>query len=345
MEPSLDLSGTNIDKYHLIKKIGNGNFGAVYHVLDRALQTEKAIKILDIDEPQKALELLKEAQIPYKCNHKNIVRINEANVFLVEDDFKVVIDMELVNGGSLENKLATSFIPIVDGLRFLSDALYGIEHAHLTGIIHRDIKPANILIHNNRPKISDFGLAAPEGTAIHPWIWYRTHAAPELFHNSTATVTSDIFAFGMTLYRTVNNISDWRDMISEMDNADDMVRNGKLINALPFYAFVPIKVKRIIKKACAIDPQKRFQSAAELRSAIDKLQPNCKWHPIDVKKWGGVSFNGKDEYLAYVETTKRKNEFRFKRNNRHIHSETRTFSTREEAYQYMYTYIAQNTFA
>lgn len=249
MDQTLDLSGTSIDKYSIKRKIGNGSFGAVYHVIDMALQSEKAIKILDVSHPEKALAMLKEAEIPFKCRHKNIVTINEANIFPVQDSLKVVIDMELVNGGSFEASQGRQYMPIVDGLKLLSDALYGLEFAHINGIIHRDIKPANILIHNGIPKISDFGLAVPVGTEIDPWVWYRTHAAPEVFSDSVATTSSDIFfAFGMTLYRAVNNITNWRDFLQNIRDANVLMRNGKLIDKLPFDPVIPNKVRQIIKK-------------------------------------------------------------------------------------------------
>lgn len=340
-----DLSGTTIEKYRIIEKIGRGSFGAVYRVFDMILQTEKAIKILDFDEPEKALMIFKEAEIPYKCRHKNIVAINDANLFYVQDKLMIIIDMELVNDGSLENLLANGFVPILDGLNLLSNSLYGLEHAHLNKIVHRDIKPANILINNGVPKISDFGLAVPEGTEITPWVWYKTHAAPEVFQEqSVATISSDIYAFGMTLYRTVNNIADWRKFMGKIDNADSLRRTGKLIDKLPFEPFVPSKVKQIVKKACKVKPEERYQSAAELRNAIDRLQCRYKWSPISPTTWEGVSFKKCDEKLeASIVVSKQKNEFILKKNNRCVHALKQAFDCEADAMQYMHGYIANHT--
>ena len=345
MDRNADLSGTTIDKYQVVKKIGCGSFGAVYRVFDMILQTEKAIKILDFDEPEKALILFKEAEIPYKCRHKNIVAINDANLFPVQDKLMIIIDMELVNDGSLENLLAKDFVPILDGLKLLSNSLYGLEHAHLNKIVHRDIKPANILINNGVPKISDFGLAVPEGTEITPWRWYRTHAAPEVFQGlSLATISSDIYAFGMTLYRTVNNIADWRKFMEGIDNADSLRKTGKLIDKLPFAPFVPSKVKQIVKKACKGKPEERYQSAAELRNAIDRLQCRYKWSPINPTTWEGIPFKNCGEKLeASIVCSKRKNEFILKRNNRCAHAATQTFDCETDAMQYLQGFISNNT--
>ena len=68
-----------IDKYQVIKRLGGGNFGDVYHAFDRALHVEKAIKVLRTTDPGTFIESLREAQVLAGCVHKHIVQINEAN--------------------------------------------------------------------------------------------------------------------------------------------------------------------------------------------------------------------------------------------------------------------------
>jgi serine/threonine protein kinase len=92
---------TLIDKYQIIKPLGDGQFGQVYHAFDRALKAEKAIKVLKTNDPSKFLESLAEAQILSRCKHKHIVSINEANVFMVERERRVVLDLEYIPEGSL----------------------------------------------------------------------------------------------------------------------------------------------------------------------------------------------------------------------------------------------------
>ena len=69
----LDYSGKQLGKYYLIQKLGNGGFGAVYKALDKVLRVEKAIKILEVSNPQEAYKLFSEASIPYKCQHNNLM--------------------------------------------------------------------------------------------------------------------------------------------------------------------------------------------------------------------------------------------------------------------------------
>lgn len=172
MDINTDYSNKSIDKYYLIEKLGNGSFGAVYRAKDRILKEEKALKIITVNDPMKAQQLFKEAELPYKCTHKNIVKINDAMILKFNGEKLFTIDMLLVNGGSLEKVLKHNFLPITRGLKIISETLYGLEHAHINGVIHRDIKPANILIDNRTPMLSDFGLATALNTVITPWKWY-----------------------------------------------------------------------------------------------------------------------------------------------------------------------------
>jgi len=278
MNKTIDYSGKTIGKYYLISKIGNGSFGVVYKALDRVLSVEKAIKILEVSNPNEAYKLFSEAAIPYKCTHNNIVKINNGELINFNAEIVFVVDMELINGSSVEEILKRTEASVLWSINIIRNLLFAVEYSHIQGNIHRDIKPANILIDNGIPKLSDFGLASALGSVIIPWKWYRTHAAPETFvNNSIATVQTDIFAIGMTLYRMVNGISDWNLFLSAIPNVENLIRSGKLIDKLPKSPIVPDKVYRIIKKACNKCPEKRYSSATEMRNAIEKagFSPDC----------------------------------------------------------------------
>lgn len=168
--------------------------------------------------------MFSEAAIPYKCQHNHIIKINSGEIINFNGELLFVIDMDLANGQSIDSILKHSYISVVDSLCIIKNILFAVEYSHLQGIIHRDIKPANILIDNGVPKLSDFGLSTALGDIIIPWKWYRTHAAPETFvNNSIATVETDIFALGMTLYRMVNNIPNWERFLQSIPNCDRQV--------------------------------------------------------------------------------------------------------------------------
>lgn len=151
-------AGEFINKYEILDHLGSGNFGDVYQVHDVALDTTKAIKILGIADPRNMKEIY-EAQILQRCRHENCVHINEANVFNVSGEHKLIIDMEYLPEGSLEKRMQEGFVSPQVAIRHISHVLYGLGNAHHNGVLHRDVKPANILLSGNVSKLSDFGLA------------------------------------------------------------------------------------------------------------------------------------------------------------------------------------------
>lgn len=302
MDIHLDLSGNQLGKYYLINKIGNGSFGVVYRAFDTILKVEKAIKVLEVSNPSEAQRLFNEAAIPYKCKHNNIIKINSGEVIKFKNEFLFVIDMDLANGESIESLLRRKCLPVTDCLNITKDILFAVEYSHLHGIIHRDIKPANILLDNGIPKLSDFGLSMALGSVISPWKWYCSHAAPETFvYNSVATVQTDIYAIGVTLYRMVNSISDWDLLLQTIPNVQEIMERGQLIDKLPMAPYIPEKVIRIIRKACQKKPEKRYSSATDMRNSIEKLCPLFRWEMVGMDCWKGEApgYPVKDMYLEY----------------------------------------------
>lgn len=338
-----DYSGENLGKYNLLQKLGNGGFGAVYRAYDKILGVEKAIKIMEVNNPEEAYNLFSEASIPYKCRHNHIVKINSGELIEFQNEIVFIIDMELANGSSIDSLLKTQYLSINNSLNILKNILFAVEYSHLQGIIHRDIKPANILIDNGIPKLADFGLSTALGDVIVPWKWYVTHAAPETFINdSIATVGTDIYALGMTLYRMVNGIPDWQIFLGTISNVNELIRTGKLINKLPFSPLVPDRVKRIVKKACNISPEKRYSSAAEMRNAIEKLVPFYDWNIIGNNLWRGLA-HGYPVKDIYIEAKRKYIEVVVTNNNRKSNSDCKKCNSLIEAQEIMYQYIKETT--
>lgn len=331
-----------IDKYQIINKIGSGQYGLVLHVLDRALQAEKAIKILDLADPKRFMEKLEEAQILHKCRHKNIVEINEANIFDVSGQPKVILDLEYVSHGSLEKAMLNRYIPISESVKHMIDVLSGLEYAHSQGFLHRDIKPGNILIGDSISKLSDFGLAtsysvnsccSPQG--------YITHLAPEFYTTNSTTKLTDIFAAGMTFYRIVENISNWRALTQNLPKLQDHIRKGRLISQIGFSKYTPQPIKRIINKACNPDPVKRFQTAHEMSQSLSKLRFNISWVKIDDTHWSGIS--GNDLYSLECNNSKNKYKIDLLKNKRRQQNNCTSCNDFQEAMNIIHDIVAETT--
>ena len=347
MDIHQDYSGNLLGKYQLVSKLGNGSFGAVYKVYDTILNTEKALKLIQVTNPANAEKVFKEASIPYKCQHRNIIKINGGELFpLKKDEHHIemvfAVDMELATGTSVEGLLKKDFVPISKSLEIIKDILFAIEHSHNEGIIHRDIKPANILIDNGIPKLSDFGLASALDSLIIPPQWYITHMAPEAYKNNQATIHTDIYALGMTLYRMVNNISDWNAFLRMTYNDSKLLEqsiiSGEFVKSLKYAPYVPEKIKRIIRKACSLKPEERYQSACEMRNAIIKLHINQDWNYIGENDWRAINRNGKTKEI-YILSTRNNLKVIVENNGRKSSAESRRFKTKDEAVEYIYAFV------
>jgi eukaryotic-like serine/threonine-protein kinase len=335
---------TEIDKYLILEHLGSGHFGNVYLAQDRALNTYKAIKVLDIENPRQFIMQLEEAQLLHKCQHKHIVRVNEAGIYQVGDMPKVVIDMEYIPGGSLGQYMRGHFLTVIEATQYIRDILFGLEHAHNQGVLHRDIKPANIMLSDGSAKLSDFGLATSAGKElIGSPKGYIRHCAPEMFVNGVikgeTTVLTDIYAVGITYFRLVSGLVNWPLDMSN-PNAREIFQTGKFVEHVGFPPYVPNKVRRIINKATNPNPQHRFQSALEMRQAIVKLRPHIDWK-LSGNAWEAKAVKGD---LFAIELSEKDHVVIVRKNGRRIRNDCRKFSANQFAAEYISQYVANSTY-
>src|SRR5437588_3137602 len=150
---------TKLGRYEIRSKIGEGGMGEVYRAHDEKLNRDVAIKILTeafAQDFDRLTRFKREAQVLASLNHPNIASIyglEESNGFMA-------LAMELVEGPTLADRLASGPIPIDETLTIARQVAAALEAAHERGIIHRDIKPANIKVTDDATvKVLDFGLA------------------------------------------------------------------------------------------------------------------------------------------------------------------------------------------
>jgi serine/threonine-protein kinase len=329
-----------IDKYQIVSHLGSGSFGAVYRVHDRALGAEKAIKIIDVSDPALFLSTLEEAQILNKCRHKHIVTINEANVFDVGGVRRVVLDLEYIAEGSLENALAARWLSVRDAVTSVRCSLLGLEHAHSQGFLHRDIKPGNIMLASTGAKLSDFGLATRAAAGlIGSAQGYTTHLPPEFFTDSQTTELSDVFASGVTLFRAASNISDWHAVTASVPSIQDKIKCGTLVESIGIPDYLPKQIRRIIRQACHADSAKRFQSAKVMRQQLDRLRFQVDWIRTSNFNWQGWDGKAMHE-IAFTPST---NAIVYTKNRRRVSAKCGAYSSRAEALKAMNNEVAEST--
>ena len=152
-------AGSRLGGCEVISLLGQGGMGEVYRARDTKLGRDVALKILPAaftNDPERVARFRREAQVLAALNHPHIAQIHgmeEANgtQFLV---------LELVDGESLDKRIARGRIPVDEALEIARQIAEALEAAHEKGIIHRDLKPANIaLTTDSQVKVLDFGLA------------------------------------------------------------------------------------------------------------------------------------------------------------------------------------------
>jgi eukaryotic-like serine/threonine-protein kinase len=332
---------TSINKYQIIRLLGEGTFGQVFHVFDRALGKEKAIKVLNTTDPSEFMHSLEEAQILEKCQHKHIVKINEANVFQVNENNRVILDLEYIQQGSLEGLLVSRWVSVKECIEYIRGALHGLEYAHAQGFLHRDVKPGNILLASTATKLSDFGLATQAGMLlIGSAKGYRSHLPPEYFASSSTNEQSDVFAVGVTLFRALSNIADWNAVISSVPNLLSCLQSGSLIRHIGFREFIPTQIQKIVRKACHPDPSKRYPSAHSLGQKLDALRFGVDWIRLADNEWQGYSVK---EKLHRCTTDLKKYSVTVTTNGRRVRDKCQQFESLSDAITYQNSYVASTT--
>jgi serine/threonine protein kinase len=272
-------SGTNFyNKYRLLQPIGSGSFGEVWLAKDQAVNYQYAIKILNngiaIDQR------LREAQVGHAFTHNNLVRVHQADVAL---DGKVVIAMDYHPDGPITT-LANpgNFLPMPTAIRAMVDVLQGLEHLHASNFFHNDVKPQNILRGpEGQAMLGDYGIVgvSANGNPVMPSTWYLLHAAPEVTAGNGIEARTDIFASGLTLYRLLVGLGTLETKFNTLGKAayESALASGTLITKADFPVLIPSAVARVVLTSINPDPSKRYQTALEMRRALEKLSYPGHW--------------------------------------------------------------------
>jgi eukaryotic-like serine/threonine-protein kinase len=298
--------GTRLGPYEILSTIGAGGMGEVYKARDTRLDRIVAIKVLtDVlaGDSQFRDRFEREARTISQLKHPNICTLHDIGR---QDgpstgsgqaiDFLV---MEFLDGETVGARLAAlqvkgKALGLDEGLTMATQVADGLAAAHAAGIVHRDLKPGNVMLTATGAKLLDFGLAKSGGripgapgtgqAAIHladlsapmtmtspltsqgAIVGTVQYMAPEQLEGKEADTRSDIFAFGALVHEMLTGARAFQGKTLVSVMASILEHEPPPLSSAN--ASVPAALTRLVQKCLAKDPNRRWQSAADLADEL-----------------------------------------------------------------------------
>ena len=299
------MIGKTLAHYEITALLGEGGMGAVYRATDTKLGREVALKVLTglVDHGSERLARFRqEARTIAALNHPNIVTL-----FAVEEaDGVPFLTMELIDGERLTSRVSDDGLALDELLRIAIPIADAVSTAHRQGITHRDLKPDNVMIDGTgRVKVLDFGLAkllqdngAPDDAtrtiAVHKTAEGRilgtaAYMSPEQAEGKAVDARSDVFSLGIVLYEMATGRKPFEGETAISTISSIVKEQPKSV--LELNRGLPRHLGRILDRCLAKDPDRRYQSALELRNELEVLDRESKSGELEM--WVPSSATGR----------------------------------------------------
>jgi serine/threonine protein kinase len=253
------------NRYRIVKLLGQGGFGAVYRAWDSNLNRACAVKENMDTSPEAQRQFTREATVLANLSHPNLPRVTDHFILPSQGQYLV---MDYVEGDDLAGVLRQRGpIPVQQAVIWISqvaDALIYL-HSRQPPVVHRDIKPANIKITpEGKAMLVDFGLVKLYNPQMKTTMGARAvtpgYAPPEQYGQGSTDARSDLYALGATLY---NILTGQEPLESVQRMSGTQMKPIQMLNTA-----VPASVGQTIERAMRLEPTQRYQSVAEMKSAL-----------------------------------------------------------------------------
>ncbi len=270
------MTPDRIGRYEILRALGKGAMGVVYLARDPQIERELALKTIRFEEgdrsfnPEEAkARFLKEARISGRLQHPHIVTVFDVG----EDGGTLYLAMELVQGGSLSQRLAEpDSLSVFDRVRIVAEVAEALGHAHERGVLHRDVKPANILLSpDGSAKVTDFGIGKlltgdTELTSTGQMVGSPAYMSPEQIKGEKLDARTDIFSLGIVLYQALtlrkpfpaDTLTTLVYQILHEEPPDPSLSRADL----------PVELSPIVRKCLEKSRDRRYATASELAVAL-----------------------------------------------------------------------------
>jgi eukaryotic-like serine/threonine-protein kinase len=258
-----------------------GRNSEVHIATDPQLNAKVVVKKVQKSEFTNTAEYFSEAQKLYDVSHPNIMSVRYAS----QDNDNVYIVMDYYKKGSLNKVIQSRFLSVREIIKYSLEFLSGIHYMHSKNMIHFDLKPTNILINDaGKAVVTDFGLSKylNENGFAQPSKLYPLHVPPETFNFGQFSFFTDIYQAGLTIYRMCNGNSILQEQLDSLGIKDSKEFAEVIIRDIfpkkeLYLPHIPEKLQKIIKKALAIDPTKRFETVLDMMNELCLIDDNLDW--------------------------------------------------------------------
>jgi serine/threonine protein kinase len=275
------MVGQTFVHYRVTKALGHGGMGVVYLAEDQRLNRQVALKFLATSiatDPARLERFEREARLAAALNHPNIVTVHA----IERDGDTLFMAMEYLDGRTLDEIIASGALPLKRLLPVAIQILDAVVAAHSHAVVHRDLKPSNVMVlASDRVKVLDFGLAklrespdsamlpTQELTSDGKIVGTVAYMSPEQAEGKDVDLRSDIFALGVMLYEMATSERPFVGDTSLSVLSSILRDTPKAVTELN--PELPRDVWRIVRHCLAKDPDRRYQTAKDLRNDLEDL--------------------------------------------------------------------------
>ena len=260
------LPGIQFGPYRVVAPLGKGGMGEVFRAVDTRLNRPVALKICS---GVFGARFEREARAIAALNHPHVCTLYD-----VGPNYLV---MELLEGETLSDRLATDPLPMVLVLKYAIQIADAVAAAHTRGIIHRDLKPGNIMVSESGVKVLDFGLAklrepeagGTQSTESGAILGTAAYMSPEQAQGNKADERSDIFSFGAMLYEMATGRQPFAGG-SRLSVLTRIVHEDP-VPPIQFAPSMPPDLNEIILRCQRKDPARRYQVMADVKLALEEV--------------------------------------------------------------------------